>query len=427
MSDEFYAKYSGVSHEKLYADLKAGDPEQIDGLAATWSSMTHTLADLARTLDADLGKLAATWDSAGGAEFTRRLTLVCDHARLLSEEYQSVGDGLTGQARYLREAQSKAEDPEETDDNDQMFSNAAKGGLVAGLPGLLVGGAYGHQKDKEEQEKAHKRMITLVAGLAAQYQTTQGSTWDIPLRPPSPELPGTIDNGGAGTGSAARPAGARGAGLTGPGGPKADRDIATPTHAGTGPGTGSGGPADTHLTTAPTVSPVDGPGGTGLAGAGPASGSGGGVGPSLTTATGTSGAGAGNTGWLAGGGGLALTAGLIGGSTLAAKPMLTGGAGPAGGAGGVRPVSASGAPRPETARASSTGSTGSTGAGAGRGTATDLGIRDGAHGGRGNASSVGAARGAQGHQDEADERTTWLTEDEMVWGGNDAPPPVLGG
>ena len=37
--------------------------------------------------------------------------------------------------------------------------------------------------------------------------------------------------------------------------------------------------------------------------------------------------------------------------------------------------------------------------------------------------------GGRGESDgeESDERLTWLTEDEMVWGdGGSAPPPVLG-
>jgi hypothetical protein len=35
--------------------------------------------------------------------------------------------------------------------------------------------------------------------------------------------------------------------------------------------------------------------------------------------------------------------------------------------------------------------------------------------------------GARGTGDEPDERTTWLIEDEMVWGGDkDAAPAVLG-
>jgi hypothetical protein len=40
---------------------------------------------------------------------------------------------------------------------------------------------------------------------------------------------------------------------------------------------------------------------------------------------------------------------------------------------------------------------------------------------------MGAGHGAGGGDEEEHERTTWLTEDEDVWGANgDAAPPVIG-
>jgi len=36
-------------------------------------------------------------------------------------------------------------------------------------------------------------------------------------------------------------------------------------------------------------------------------------------------------------------------------------------------------------------------------------------------------RNAQGEEEDEDERTTWLTEDEMPWTGQAPPPAVLGG
>ncbi|GAA2676706.1 WXG100 family type VII secretion target [Actinoplanes palleronii] len=432
MADEFYAKYEGVSHEKLYNDLKAGDPGQIDGLAAKWSAMTSTLADLARALDTDLGKLSGSWDSTGGAEFKQRLSLVSGHAQTLSEEYQRFGTGLTEQAAVLRSAQAKAEDPAETDDNDKAISGAFKGGLVGGAPGALIGSIYGRQQDKAEQDKAHNRMIELVAGLAASYQTAEGSTWAPPLKPVDPGLPRSINDDGYKATSVGTSAAVSSAGSTGLGGLKSERTIATPTHASTGPDIGTGGGGD-HATTSPTLGVGDEPPGTGLAGAGGGGGTTGpGTSPGLITAGGGSSltGGSGN-GWLAAGGGLALAAGLVGGAAL-----LTNGSSGAGVQGanppGGRSMSAGGSGGGrggETARASSSGGHGAgNGPGAGRGTAGDLGVRDGLHGKGGQAAGNAAGRGAgRGDEDEADERTTWLTEDEMVWGGSNAAPPVLGG
>jgi hypothetical protein len=35
--------------------------------------------------------------------------------------------------------------------------------------------------------------------------------------------------------------------------------------------------------------------------------------------------------------------------------------------------------------------------------------------------------GGQGNDEQERERSTWLTEDEDVWGGSDAPPPTITG
>ncbi|TYC07820.1 hypothetical protein FXF65_40460 [Actinomadura syzygii] len=70
----------------------------------------------------------------------------------------------------------------------------------------------------------------------------------------------------------------------------------------------------------------------------------------------------------------------------------------------------------------------STGAGKGSGGGGAKGLGKaggGARGGMGGA-PMGGRGGGKGEEDH--ERTTWLTEDEDVWGGNDddASPPVIG-
>jgi len=49
-------------------------------------------------------------------------------------------------------------------------------------------------------------------------------------------------------------------------------------------------------------------------------------------------------------------------------------------------------------------------------------VQNGANGGRSGPVTTAGRPG----DDEPDERTTWLTEDNMDWGGDDAPPPILG-
>src|SRR5262249_52050739 len=56
----------------------------------------------------------------------------------------------------------------------------------------------------------------------------------------------------------------------------------------------------------------------------------------------------------------------------------------------------------------------------------DPGTRGSRLGGAGSAGGAGAPM--QGDEEEERERSTWLTEDQDVWGGDiDVPPPVIGG
>ncbi|MFD9890251.1 hypothetical protein ACFWY9_12985 [Amycolatopsis sp. NPDC059027] len=185
--------------------------------------------------------------------------------------------------------------------------------------------------------------------------------------------------------------------------------------------------------------------GTGLAGAAPATYPGGGV---------TTPPGAGLTPYVPGGGGpvpggaglVPYSGGLPGGLTPYAggkpggglgpnpggkppggglSPYPGGGAMPRGGAGGVKPYGAGGASlsgggvKPYGVGASGAGAAGQggmTGAGTGKGGSGVGGMPMGA-----------GAPGAAGQGERERERTTWLVEDEDVWGANpDAPPGVIG-
>ncbi len=208
-----------------------------------------------------------------------------------------------------------------------------------------------------------KSMDTAMHTMPSQltYHTPLG-TRDGPG--PGPGGPGPGPGGGLGPGV--------GPGGIGPG---------PGTHIGPGPGTGPGG-----------IGP--GPGGWG---GGPGTGPGG-VGPGTGLDTG-----AGLAGFDGGGGGLGSGGGLGPGAGLGSGGGLGSGAG-AGGAG----LSGAGS-----------------GAGAGEGLA----------GGAGGAGAGGAAAGGRGmmpmhgggngNDEEERERSTWLTEDDDVWGGDDGLPPVL--
>jgi uncharacterized protein YukE len=411
---EYTARYQHVSHEKLYEAVNAGDPAQIDGLAAKWNSMRGTLDDLARDLKGDLDKLANGWTGDAGREFQRRLSLIVDYSGTLSEGMADVRQGLTLMATHLRTAKKEAESPAETDDHDRAISGAVKGGVTFGLPGAIVGGIMGHQQDKAEQERAHQRMVKVVAELAAGYDL---SAYGRLVPPPDPDGDLPIDpnttpaSPSAGPG-AKTPALAPGNGNGSP--TSGSKLVPTPQAVSQGPGDGTVLSGVQPGGTAPGGGPVGGPtdGGTGtdpgagtsLAGADPTLGttpSTGGVGLGGATAVAAAGAGA---GLLFGGATGAPAGGVLGGGTGSLAGSARGGA-------TVVPKPAGGPPMAEHRAATGMGRFGANGS---------------ANGSAANRAGVlGGAR--RPGEDDSDERLTWLTEDEMVWSdGEPGAPPVLG-
>ncbi|MGI5525190.1 WXG100 family type VII secretion target [Micromonospora sp. CA-259024] len=423
---EYTQRYQGRSHKELYDGVMAGKPEQVEGVAAQWAELKGILDGLGRELSGDLEKLGNTWTGSAGLEFHRRLSLIVAHADALGEGMAGIKQGLTMMADHLRTAHKQAESPEETDDNDQLISGAIKGAATFGLTGAVVGGLMGHQQDKEEQEKAHQRMVTVVAELASGYEL---SAYDRVVDPPlpDPDTPDSVSKDSTTPQSVSAIAKVSAGPTTTDGTTRSgDATIATPDRVGPPPVTGDNlipghGPA-TGGTPAVAIGPVgadaSGATGTSLAGADPliggalltggTAGLAGLAGP--TTATAGGGTGPGLLYGTQGGapaGGVLRTAALAGSSstpTPSARP--TGGAAPA------DSRSASGIGRSVDGQRGGSGGNARSGSGRGAGGGTG---RPGVLGGQGRP-----------QDDDSDERLTWLTEDEMVWrDGGDAAPPVL--
>ncbi|GAB3067144.1 WXG100 family type VII secretion target [Micromonospora schwarzwaldensis] len=418
---EYTRRYEHVSHEELYQGVNAGDPAQIEGLSARWTSLKGTLDDLARDLTADLDALAKTWTGDASREFQRRLTMVAGYSGNLAEGMTGIRQALDMMAGDLRAAQAEAESPEKTDDNDKLLSGAGKGFLLGGGPGAVIGGIIGHQQDEAEQKKAHQRMVQVVAKLAEGYDFSAYGRVVAP-EPPGSELPGhhtpkdpTLHDGP----SVRTPSSGPGLGSFGPGahGTATTSGVhhTAPTSGTPGDGAPGGGNPGGHpgagapgsVTTGGTVDPS----GTSLAGAGP-----------LTTAPGGPAIG-GGPGFGPGGANPTVTAGgggLFGGPGVLSTGSLagTGSNAVAGRFGGV--------PGAESRSAAGTGRLTS-----GRGLGVDTeGRSTGRTGGRPAMAGRNGVLGARGNSDddESEGRLTWLLEDEMVWGdGRAAPPPVLDG
>lgn len=407
---EYTARYQGVSHEELYNAVMAGKPSQIDDLAADWTSLKGILDGLGRELGGDLDKLANTWTGEAGQEYQRRLDFIVSYADTLGEGMADLSRALTLMADQLRTAHKEAESPEKTDDHDKAVSGAMKGAAF-GLPGAIVGGLLGHQQDKAEQEKAHQRMVNVVAELAAGYDLSAYGRMIPPPPPPvgtpRPTTGGTTTPRG-GPGATTPTAAPTSTGLTPQTG---GNTVTTPDQVGSGPGTGSGSggsggaaPGAIGGTTNPDL-------GTSLAGAGPLTSSpvlGGAppVGPGGGTMTASAGGGLGPL--LGGAGGGLIGTGALAGSASSSPTTV---ARPTGGTAAAETRSASGVGRGMDGRRA------------------DGAARDAATARQGRAANRAGVLGGRGQQDDdaSDDRLTWLTEDDMVWqDGADAAPPVLG-
>ncbi|GGO04518.1 WXG100 family type VII secretion target [Micromonospora parathelypteridis] len=432
---EYTQRYQGSSHQELYDGVMAGKPEQIEGVATQWAELKGILDGVGRDLGGDLEKLGNTWTGSAGREFHRRLSLIVAHSDALGEGMAGIKQGLTMMADHLRSAHKQVESPEETDDNDKAISGTIKGATTFGLPGAVVMGIMGHQQDKEEQEKAHQRMVNLVAELASSYEI---SAYDrvVDPPPPDPETPNSVNNDPTTPQSVSAIAKvSNGPTSTGVNAHTGDATVAKSERAAPPPGVGDTSvPGEHGSGTGGTPAVAIGPVGTGsgsdapgtyLAGADPL------VGGALLTggAAGLAGLSGPPAAPAGAGTGPGLLFGAQGGAP-AGGVLRTGALAGSGGSSTPPPSArpAGGAPPADGRAASGVGRSidGQRGGSGGRPATTGGNIRPGS--GRG-AGGNGGVLGGQGRSqdDDSDERLTWLTEDEMVWqdGGN-AAPPVLG-
>jgi hypothetical protein len=375
VADQNHDVYATHSHRELYDQLMAGRPDQVEGHAAALRRLHETLDGLSRTLSTDLQELGNAWSSSSGQEYTRRVGAITAYSGAISADFSVLSTTLSAMAGDLRTAQKQAQSPDKTDGNANMAKDAAIGGAVFGVPGAVIGGIFGHNKDEEAKQKAQEQMVALVANLAGQYQVHDER---VPQpAPPPDDLPG--DGSG---GQAAPHGGAGGMGARGYAGPAGGGTYTTQSASGDQSG----------LTPVGPVSPVG---------------------------SGTS---------LLGAGGALLGTTMLSGAAL---DSLRGGTPAGGGAGSTGPDRAAGGGviggEEGDLNRSGTGVAAAKGTRAGGGPAGDeASTRTNRAGmGAGNANRAAMAGRSDAVDDESDEHLTWLVEDEMVWGGDTAAPPAV--
>jgi hypothetical protein len=379
-----------MSHQDLYNLLHQGDQGQVKNLSVGWRKMREKCEELTSTLQADLLALRNTWTGDASAEFQRRIDSIVQFSSWVGGEFGQIETATSIMGDQLQSTKNRAESPAAFEGNDHMVSQAASnaatfaplgpvGSAFAGLVGLV----QGHEQDEEARQRAHQRMVNLVADLAAEYDSNAAASLGTDLPAPPAELPGSIESTISPGMLAGIIAAIRALGLFGSGGASA---------------------ATVHLNSVGSIAPPGHPTtGTPATGAGLA-GTGGMVGAAVGShVTHHGGVEISDGVLLAGGGGLTAL-----GLGLAARSAMGSGAGPGttGAAGSAIP------PRPNTSAESVLG-------------------REPDPAAAVNA-RTGAPRAASGlasgrNTDEPDEHSTWLTEDDMDWGEDDAAEPILGG
>src|SRR5258706_10828000 len=162
MADAYQARYGKLTHQQLFDQLMAGDPDQVELTAAKFSSLRDTVEGVRTSLDADLLSLSQSWNGDAWAEFQDRMGLVSSFAHALHNDFDALHGTLTQWAGLLREAKKRAEDPADTDNSDKTIKDAAAGAAIgatvagpggAGVGGV-IGGIFGHSQGGGGKQKA---------------------------------------------------------------------------------------------------------------------------------------------------------------------------------------------------------------------------------------------------------------------------------
>lgn len=379
MADEYTSRYQDMTHTDLYAALMAGDPEQVAGVSAAWYSISETVGGIARDLQSDVDTMLEAWGTVASIEFCRRMAILVNFTTTLADQQSDLKAVVGDWGVRLAEAQANAEPPAEAEGD---AADAAEEAAVA--VGPVVGSWYGQTVAADVLEAAHDRMVTTVATVATIYGDASRLLPEVVE--PDEDMPGTEVTTTQGlvhlAGSSASSSSAVSASSSAS---SASTATTVSYHDGSGTSTDS-------ASASPTVTDSFwGDGGTTLAGAG---------GDTVVGLTSAASVGAGGVlfsqmslGSTGASGGVGLSLGASGNTV------------PAGGVLASSSPSAVKSVNPTLAE----GTTGQTGAA----TRTT------------NATPTSQTGRATTDDEDDSEYTTWLTEEDMVWGDDDNLPPSV--
>ncbi|TDC66582.1 hypothetical protein E1200_16530 [Actinomadura sp. GC306] len=401
--------------------LDATNPQRVIDAGGYYASAAQKFQHAVGILRAQKSALAGVWKGEDAEATIKQLGRLETSAEGLRQASDTTGKALTEHGTkldwYVKNRPGKGFIGNISYDDAGVVAAGTvvagpAGGLIA-LGGKKIGEALGAIDSAEEKaaqehmKRLGERTVQANGDMPERISTNLPSTDRGGGLPPENRFPGggSIRNPGGGGGGGSIPGAGEipGGGGSIPGGPGAGSipggGGSIPGGGGSIPGGGGGIPGGPGAGSIPGGggSIPGGPSESDLAGlpGGPPGAGGGGMDPF-------------GRGGIGGGGG-GIPGGGAGGGSVPGAGGLGAGAGAGGLAGGM----------PGAGR----------GTGVGAGTGAGAGANKGGAGGRGmmgGGAPMGGGRGGGGEDEH--ERTTWLMEDEDVWGGNDdeTAPPVIG-
>ncbi|WP_320065896.1 hypothetical protein [Micromonospora sp. RTGN7] len=438
----------GTSWEEMCQQVVIdGRPGDVASAALGWSELLKNLRSVKESLEKNTADLGAVWKGPAFDSFKTHVDGIAKTTgRLITdaEEGDGIVQSLNAAADRLTEAQQEFPIPAKCV-NDVLearnghltlgigFFEAKVGPDFLGLLDPITGLADWLNDKTDEAAKVYDRVGNQYQGQAS---TMPGQPGTVPLsndpRLDTPKLNTGGPGGGAPGGVPSLPASATPGGTGAPDLPSTKNPHLPPTSTfePKPPTTTPPGGYDPPIGPGESIPGGGVPGGghygSGLASAAPTPGSGGLPGTSGLGAGGGVGGGAGS-GSIPGGGALGrpvapMTPPMMGGAGGAGAGRGAGGRGAGGRGIGAAGRLAGGAPGMLGGAGGAAG--GGRGAGAGRGAGGPGAAARGGVGGRGGLAGAGAT--GAGYGDDESTRSTWLDEDEDVWGADgDSSPGVL--
>ncbi len=166
--------YRRVPPLVLYRQLLAGDPEQVERVAAAWDVVASCVRSIAEDLAADLDAMSQGWAGTGAHAYRERVAVLVAWALRLADDADAMRTGLTVMAAALTNAARTAESPPSDDDDIEPAIG-------------VLGPGFGRLLSPAVRDGLGQRLAQIVAALAQEYAVAEHAFWHGSRPVPSPD------------------------------------------------------------------------------------------------------------------------------------------------------------------------------------------------------------------------------------------------